>query len=405
MTPKSTPAMTASSSEHRMECMELWGGSSETDTAVTMSGLSARVFSQPYGEGAHGGDVYYFSSCASGRIARILLADVTGHGITVADTASQLRNAMRRNVNVIRQTKLMDAINHEFGQLSECGGFATAVLITYFSPTRSLTVSLAGHPPPLLFRGATQEWTPLTHVTDNSSKQLQDLPLGIAESVHYSSIPLTFEPDDQLLIYTDAFSEACDAHGEILQVPGLLKLVNDAPSDARSDIVSWLIDQMHVASRENLRQDDATLIALHRPAAGFPSRTICSRRFGSSGVLPTRIPFRVNEELPHRSRTRSEEVFPHGAVRPCLIISLSHLASDTDDQVGISWYHFRRRCRPTGSTGASTCFCTKRAGLPSWVASLPVTRGWDRLWPSHCWPPTSCSQPSPGPNSGSLWPA
>ena len=83
--------MIGASNEHRMECMELWGGSSQTDTTLTMSGLTAHVFSSTYGRGTRGGDVYYFSSCVSGRISRVLLADVTGHGSAVAATAATLR--------------------------------------------------------------------------------------------------------------------------------------------------------------------------------------------------------------------------------------------------------------------------------------------------------------------------
>mgnify|MGYP003483393270 CR=1 FL=1 len=40
---------------------------------------------------ARGGDVVYASSCATGRITRLMVADVAGHGHTVAATAADLR--------------------------------------------------------------------------------------------------------------------------------------------------------------------------------------------------------------------------------------------------------------------------------------------------------------------------
>lgn len=67
-----------------MECMELWGGNSAVDKTITMTGLEANIYSRPYDPGQSGGDVYYFTACASGRISRFLLADVTGHGQRVA---------------------------------------------------------------------------------------------------------------------------------------------------------------------------------------------------------------------------------------------------------------------------------------------------------------------------------
>ena len=42
---------------------------------------------------------YYASSCAAGRITRLLLADVSGHGKSVAAIAADLRLLMRRFIN------------------------------------------------------------------------------------------------------------------------------------------------------------------------------------------------------------------------------------------------------------------------------------------------------------------
>src|SRR5450755_665642 len=83
----------------QMTCMEVWGGSQLTNRGVEVGGLDAWVYSKPFGEAKHGGDVYYASSCATGRITRLLLADVAGHGTMVASTAADLRTLMRRFVN------------------------------------------------------------------------------------------------------------------------------------------------------------------------------------------------------------------------------------------------------------------------------------------------------------------
>jgi phosphoserine phosphatase RsbU/P len=82
-----------------MSCMEVWTGSQLTERAVEFSGLEAWVYSKPYGHAHRGGDVVYASSCATGRITRLLLADVAGHGTAVAATAADLRLLIRRFVN------------------------------------------------------------------------------------------------------------------------------------------------------------------------------------------------------------------------------------------------------------------------------------------------------------------
>ena len=67
--------------------MEVWGGSQLTQRSVQFSGLDAWVYSKPHAHADKGGDVIYASSCATGRITRLLLADVAGHGSAVAATA------------------------------------------------------------------------------------------------------------------------------------------------------------------------------------------------------------------------------------------------------------------------------------------------------------------------------
>ncbi len=101
--------------EH-MQCMEVWGGSQLTARGVAFGGLDAWVHSKPYGNAQHGGDVYYASSCATGRVTRLLLADVAGHGISVAETAADLRTLMRRFVNRLDQTEFVRLLNRQFAR-------------------------------------------------------------------------------------------------------------------------------------------------------------------------------------------------------------------------------------------------------------------------------------------------
>ncbi|MBN68515.1 MAG: hypothetical protein CME32_04445, partial [Gimesia sp.] len=108
----------------RMQCMEVWGGNQSVDRKLTTTGLDLWVYSQPHAASQSGGDVYYVSSCSSGRITRLLLADVSGHGEVVAARANVLRNLMRRHINRINQASLVEAINDDFESESRTGAFA-----------------------------------------------------------------------------------------------------------------------------------------------------------------------------------------------------------------------------------------------------------------------------------------
>src|SRR3984885_1830122 len=209
--------MTDSPAQH-MQCMEVWGGSQLTSSGVELGGLDVWVYSKPFGEAQRGGDVYYVSSCASGRISRLLLADVAGHGQSVASTAADLRTLMRRFVNRLDQTEFVRLLNQQFSALSKDGAFATAVVATFFEPSRRMTVCNAGHPRPLLYRAATRRWDFLGHgvVEQPGAKKKagpSNLPLGMLEISEYDQFDIELEPGDCLLSYTDALMESNDASG------------------------------------------------------------------------------------------------------------------------------------------------------------------------------------------------
>src|SRR5262245_30279995 len=147
------------SAEQHMQCMEVWGGNTQVNNGVSMLGLDAWVYSKPYQSADAGGDVYYVSSCATGRIKRLLVANVSGHGNAVHDTASVLLTAMRRYVNHLDQRHFVRSMNKQFTEMSAAGCFATAVVTTFFGPTNYLTLCNAGHPSPLLYRAKTREWS------------------------------------------------------------------------------------------------------------------------------------------------------------------------------------------------------------------------------------------------------
>src|SRR5215470_4820017 len=175
----------------QMSCMEVWGGSRLTNSRVEFGGLDAWVYSKPYGQAHSGGDVYYASSCASGRITRLLLADVAGHGASVAATAADLRLLMRRFVNCLDQTELVRSINKQFAGLSKNAVFATAVVTTFFAPTRTLTICNAGHPRPLIYRASQRQWDFL-HSDDHPNLKAgpRNLPPGILSISDYDQFDI-----------------------------------------------------------------------------------------------------------------------------------------------------------------------------------------------------------------------
>ncbi|MEC9094601.1 MAG: PP2C family protein-serine/threonine phosphatase [Planctomycetota bacterium] len=249
----------------KMNCMEIWGGNQQTNKQFNTPGLNIILDSQPFqNSNTGGGDIYYFTSCASGRITRILLADVSGHGEDAADLAISLRDLMRENVNKINQSHFVKQVNREFASTANSQGFATALIVTFFRPTRTLSISNAGHPNPFFYSQARQKWATLdSHqfsCNSSTAEQLYNLPLGVLQNTGYPSTSTKTRQGDLLFLYTDAFNECIDKNGQPIGVTGLLDTLNRTKTGTPSDVLPNLKEELKRLSPSNLKQDDATAI-------------------------------------------------------------------------------------------------------------------------------------------------
>jgi phosphoserine phosphatase RsbU/P len=266
--------------------MEVWGGSQLANRGVEFSGLDAWVYSKPYQEAESGGDIYYASSCATGRISRLLLADVSGHGHSVAEMAGDLRTLMRRFVNRLDQTEFVSLLNKEFSEQSRRGIFATAIVTTFFAPSRRLMVCNAGHPRPLFYTAATKTWDLLGDHGDAGDFKPRNLPLGIIPMTEYEQFDVELEPRDCVISYTDALIESLDASGEELGEAGLLKIVRSLGDVEPHRLIDLVLKEIAERFPQNLSDDDVTMLVvqangreLHVP---FQDKVRAAGRFAGS---------------------------------------------------------------------------------------------------------------------------
>lgn len=297
----SVPA-TKADSTHTLQCMEVWGGSTRADHAASVPGLDLYVYSMPYSDASSddaedeigGGDVYYISRCGSGRITRIALADIAGHGAEVNDLAEKLRRAMRRSVNIANQSRFARSLNRTFDSFNRHERFATALLGTYFAPTDHFVFVNAGHPPPLLRKHSTGEWMELGAETDGVLTDptpaigIRNLPLGVIDSTDYVQLAYKLEAGDLVLMYTDAYSEASNAKGEMLGPEGLLEIMRSLDEDEigglRPSRVIDSINERVAAYRDGDAQDDQTLVLMHHNGSE-PKKLSMSEKFSILGQV------------------------------------------------------------------------------------------------------------------------
>lgn len=316
-----------------MACMEVWGGSQLADHGATFSGLDAWVYSKPYGASARGGDVVYASSCATGRITRLMVADVAGHGQAVAATAADLRLLMRRFINCLDQTELVRRLNVQFTALSAQSAFATAIVATFFAPTQRLMLCNAGHPRPLLYRASTRQWRLLGRSDAPRTGGPRNLPLGILDIADYDSLDIQLQDGDCLMAFTDAIIESQDADGEVFGEEGvlrLLQLMGDVEVEP-AQLIRTLLAEIDARYPDNLAQDDVTVLVARctaRPLRyGVGDRVKAFGRFCRTALGAWR-PGAERPPLPDFTLANVG-----GAIVPALQERWRRRAGDRDDEV------------------------------------------------------------------------
>ena len=276
---------------HTMQCMEVWGGFGVSDNGVVMPGLDVWVFSRPYQDSEAGGDVHYVSSCGTGRVSRLLVADVSGHGASVATIAKDLRDLMRRYVNFVDQRVFVERLNGSFVELTKSGLFATAAVATFFAPSQTLTVTNAGHPRPLLYSSMRKSWRLMSEDAGANEKDLANLPLGMFEETVYPSVMLQASKGDVVVIYSDSLIEAPleqvvgGKTGRLLGTDGLLEVARSVPVEPTETLATRLYAAVlaRCAPGTSTLGDDVTILVLRpngrREAVPFLERVWSGVRF------------------------------------------------------------------------------------------------------------------------------
>ncbi len=260
------------SGSHSLRCMEIWGGNRAALETITTPGLDIWVFSEPFHAETRGGDVHYVSLCGGGMITRLIIADVSGHGESVAKFAKALRNLMRRNINRKSQGRLVGALNRQFTELAQLRRFATAIVATYLATTNRLTLCNAAHPRPIWYRARSRGWSILSCESVEAEGSGMNLPLGIDETSTYDQFSISLEPGDFVILYTDALTEAMDPSGKLLGETGLLEIAGKLDLREPVEVGPKLLNAIRDYRSNAPAEDDVTLLVLQHN--GGPPRRL-----------------------------------------------------------------------------------------------------------------------------------
>ena len=196
---------------------------------VTVSGLGIAAKYVPASSVA--GDFYHFLIADEHGLG-VLVADVSGHGVPAALSASMVKIAIHAQSERVRNpAEVLAGLNSILcGNLE--GQFVTAAYAFIDVAQRQLSYSAAGHPPLLLWRAREAKV---------QSIQENGLILGLFPGCEYKTLKCTFDASDRFLLYTDGLVEAPNAAGEEF---GSERLQNFLASHASSSAAAFCDELM-----------------------------------------------------------------------------------------------------------------------------------------------------------------
>ncbi|MCC7180927.1 MAG: serine/threonine-protein phosphatase [Acidobacteria bacterium] len=241
----------------RLSCSEVRGGNHVIHDTVELPGLRGLLYSSPCA-GARGGDVHFLSVCGSGLLARVCLADIAGHGDTLAAVGAEMHAHLRRSVDTIDERRVLASLDRRLSA-EPVHALTTAAVLTYYPPARRLTISYAGHPRGWWYRAATREWMRLeAGDATPGAGPLVDLPLATGLSPTFARRKLRTGPGDRVLLVTDGVIEAPSPEGDEFGADGVFRVLerHHGPCEEVGDAL--LAALLAHSGRESLTHDDVT---------------------------------------------------------------------------------------------------------------------------------------------------
>jgi sigma-B regulation protein RsbU (phosphoserine phosphatase) len=175
------------------------------------------------------GDLYDFVAVDDAH-AGVLVADVAGHGVPAALIASMVKVAVSSHARLANDpAALLRELNATLRR-DVRRNFVTATYLWLDMDRRTVTVSNAGHPPPVLVRGSER-----TELGPNG------ILLGRFAAAAYASSTVALEPGDRIVAWTDGIPEARNARGEQFGEERLFALLRGGASadDVVNAVHAW----------------------------------------------------------------------------------------------------------------------------------------------------------------------
>lgn len=211
-----------------------------------LSGAEASARFQPGERGVEIGGDWYDVIELDRRRLMVVVGDVSGRGLGAASTMASLRFAIHAYAAQDDSPATILAKLSRLVSVSAAGRLATVLCSVVDIDTRQVTVTSAGHLPPLIIGAGGSEYV----------RSRVGLPVGVDHDARYTSTTVTAPPAATILLYTDGLVER---RGESLD-EGLARLQRAASTDHNG--LPELLSRLLADLRHEPSEDDTAIVGV-----------------------------------------------------------------------------------------------------------------------------------------------
>jgi sigma-B regulation protein RsbU (phosphoserine phosphatase) len=219
----------------------------------SIRGVELAAFSRP--SEIIGGDYFDFFQFRDGTHG-LVIADVSGHGVSAGMLMSSLQTAIRTLApDTDSPAEILERINRFYIHNIHFTTFVTVFLARFDPVTLTLTYVNAGHNPPAVRRQANSSITWLRPTAPA---------IGLAEPEHFHPRMETigFSGGDSLLLYTDGVTEVLNIRNEEFGQERLAELVQQHADRSAPDLLQAVRQAVSAFGGNRPLMDDVTMVAL-----------------------------------------------------------------------------------------------------------------------------------------------
>ncbi|RPJ51613.1 MAG: hypothetical protein EHJ95_05165 [Methanobacteriota archaeon] len=216
-----------------------------------IKGVELAAFSRP--SEIIGGDYFDFFQFRDGTHG-LVIADVSGHGVSAGMLMSSLQTAIRTMApETDSPAEVLERINRFYIHNIHFTTFVTVFLACFDPNTLTLSYVNAGHNPPAVRRRSdgTITWLKPTAPA-----------IGLAEEFHPKMESISFAEGDSLLLYTDGVTEVLNIGNEMFGQERLAELVQQYADRPAPDLLQAVRQALSTFGGNQPLVDDVTMVAL-----------------------------------------------------------------------------------------------------------------------------------------------